>query len=267
MNVYWGGELVAHVGGDGERALVEQQLDLVAGSGDSSNLLEFEGTGSVDGWGAGLDNVQLVGSTSDMSVVENASTGTVVATATGVDPNAGDGLSYDETVTINVNDDGNAAPTDIGISNATVEVLETFDSDATGWSNNTTSSGGSGLDGGYLGNFQSTGGAQTIYKTFELSGDQNDLTISFDFYEFDIWNVESFKIWVDDQLISTDSYWTQQYYSTNDTSTFELASAARSLARYAKSHGASTISRSSRTGPTLPSVLTKAPWMARRWVS
>ena len=55
-----------------ERGLVEQQLDLVAGSGDGSNLLEFEGTGTVDGWGAGLDNVRLVGSTSDMSVVENA---------------------------------------------------------------------------------------------------------------------------------------------------------------------------------------------------
>ena len=277
MNVYWGGEFVTHVGGDGETALVEQQLDLVAGSGDGSNRLEFEGTGTVDGWGAGLDNVRLVGSTSDVAVVENASKGTMVATATGVDPNAGDVLSYsladdaggrfaidsstgeitvadgslldyetadthdvtvrvtdgegsfyDETVTIDVNDDGNAAPTDIGIDNATVAVLETFDSGASGWSNNTTSSGGSGLDGGYLGNFHSTGGAQTIYKTFELSGDQADVTISFDFYEFDTWNGESFKIWIDDQLISTDSYWTQQYYSYSDSSTYGTATSRTS---------------------------------------
>ena len=272
MNVYWGGELVAHVGGDGERALVDYQLDLVAGSGDGSNRLEFEGTGTVDGWGAGLDNVRLIGSTSDMSVVENASTGTVVATAIGIDPNVGDdltysltddaggafaidsstgeitvadgslldhetadahdvtvrvtdgeGLSYDEIVSISVDDDGNAAPIDIGFRSTDTVVQETFESGASGWSDNTTTVGGAGLDGGYLGNFGGTGGAQTVYKTFELSGDQESVTISFDFWEFDTWNGEDFKIWVDDQLISTDTYWTQEFYGYSDASTHGTA--------------------------------------------
>ncbi len=135
------------------------------------------------------------------------------------------GETYDETFTVNVGDVvENQTPTDLTFkaeSGTSITVVtEDFESGATGWSDNTTSSGGAGLDGNYLGNFGDTGGAQTIYKTFTLSGDQDSVTINFDFWEFDTWNGEDFKIWVDDVLISTDVYYTQEYYGSSDSSTY-----------------------------------------------
>ncbi|MGI9489417.1 MAG: DVUA0089 family protein [Geminicoccaceae bacterium] len=135
-----------------------------------------------------------------------------------------DGSAYDETFTINVADI-NEGPNDLSLTGvarttSTTAVTEDFESGASGWSDNETSAGGAGLDGNYLGNFGDTGGAQTIYKTFSLSGDQDSVTINFDFWEFDTWNGEEFKIWVDDQLISTDTYFTQQYYGSSDSSTY-----------------------------------------------
>ena len=277
MNVYWNGELVETVGGEGGRDLVDYSLELVAGSGDGSGRLEFEGIGTVDGWGAGLDNVRLTAVDPTPMVAEDAEIGTVVATVTATDPeNAGaltfsldddadgrfaidpatgevtvadasaidfesadshdivvrvtdaDGESTVQTTTIRVADDGNTAPVDIGVGASRTIVLEDFESGATGWSDNTTSAGGAGLDGSYLGNFGGTNGEQAVYKTFELSGDQQSVTINFDFYEFDTWNGEEFKIWVDDQLISTDTYYTQEFYSTGDSSTYGSATSRQS---------------------------------------
>ncbi len=136
------------------------------------------------------------------------------------------GATYDETFTLNVGD-VNEAPTDIGFDAekavSTTVVSEDFESGATGWSDNTTTTGGAGLDGNYLGNFFGTNGEQTIYKTFALSGDQDSVTINFDFWEFDTWNGEEFKIWVDDELIVTDVYYTQQYLGDSDVSSFGTA--------------------------------------------
>ena len=59
IKVYWNGELVDTV--DPENGTwTTATYDLVAGSGDGSNRLEFEGTGAADNYGASLDNVQLV---------------------------------------------------------------------------------------------------------------------------------------------------------------------------------------------------------------
>jgi len=136
------------------------------------------------------------------------------------------GATYDEAFTINVGD-VNEAPTDIGFDAekavSTTVVSEDFESGATGWSDNTTSTGGAGLDGNYLGNFFGTNGEQTVYKTFALSGDQDSVTINFDFWEFDTWNGEEFKIWVDDELIATDVYYTQEYLGESDVSSFGTA--------------------------------------------
>ncbi len=139
-----------------------------------------------------------------------------------------DGGSTVQDVTIGVADDGNLAPIDIAVSGARTVVQEDFDSGATGWSDNTTSVGGAGLDGSYLGNFGGSNGEQVVYKTFDLSGDQQSVTIEFDFLEFDTWNGEEFKIWVDDQLISTDIYYTQEFYSEADSSTYGTATSGTS---------------------------------------
>ncbi|MEZ5931521.1 MAG: putative Ig domain-containing protein [Alphaproteobacteria bacterium] len=94
MNVYWGGQLIKTVGGSGERDLVDYQVDVKAGSGDGSDRLEFQALGKVDGWGAGLDNVRLVGTKSGNTVVENAADGAFVGTVSATDPEAGGSLTY-----------------------------------------------------------------------------------------------------------------------------------------------------------------------------
>ncbi|MGI9506241.1 MAG: cadherin domain-containing protein, partial [Geminicoccaceae bacterium] len=142
------------------------------------------------------------------------------------------GNSITETHSIAVTDVGEA-PADITFlstvsSTSTSVVSEDFEAGATGWSDNTTTAGGAGLDGSYLGNFGDTGGSQTIYKTFSLSGNQDSVTINFDFWEFDTWNGEDFKIWVDDQLISTDTYYTQEYYGSSDSSTYGTSTSSTS---------------------------------------
>ncbi|MGL4727313.1 MAG: beta strand repeat-containing protein, partial [Bosea sp. (in: a-proteobacteria)] len=58
VNVYWGGQLISAVnsGGPGWQQF---QITIVAGSGDGTNKLTFEGTGPEDSSGAQLDNVTV----------------------------------------------------------------------------------------------------------------------------------------------------------------------------------------------------------------
>ena len=57
---------------------------------------------------------------------------------------------------------------------ATTIADEDFESGTTGWSNNTTESATNFTR--YLGRFGGTGGAQHVYKTFALSGNQDQVS-------------------------------------------------------------------------------------------
>ncbi|HOO50135.1 MAG TPA: cadherin domain-containing protein, partial [Alphaproteobacteria bacterium] len=75
--------------------------------------------------------------------------------------------------------------------------FEDFEGGATGWSDNTTTSGGVILT-EFLGKHSLEGGAQNTFKTYTLSGTQDYAVISFDMYEIDSWDGESFYVYVDD---------------------------------------------------------------------
>ncbi len=95
---------------------------------------------------------------------------------------------------------------------------ENFESGASGWNNNTTTT-ATGFS-QFLGRFGGTGGAQSVYKTFALSGTQTEVTIQFDFYEIDTWDGERLYIYINDSLYRTDPFWVNSYSgyaSLNDT--------------------------------------------------
>jgi GTP cyclohydrolase III len=86
------------------------------------------------------------------------------------------------------------------INGATLVSSEDFQAGAAGWSDNTTENGGA-IYTTFLGRHSLDGGTQNVFKTYALSGTQNYVTISFDFYEIDSWDGENFKIFVDDAVV------------------------------------------------------------------
>lgn len=82
---------------------------------------------------------------------------------------------------------------------------ENFESGATGWSDNTTTSGGSILT-TYLGRHSQEAGAQNTFKTYALSGTENYVTIGFDFYEIDSWDGETFRLYINDSAVFINNF-------------------------------------------------------------
>lgn len=93
----------------------------------------------------------------------------------------------------------NVAPV---IDGWTLVSSENFESGATGWSDNLTTSGGTYLS-KFLGRHSQEAGVQNTYKTYTLSGAESYTVIEFDMYKIDSWDGEAFKVFVDDsQIIS-----------------------------------------------------------------
>ena len=87
----------------------------------------------------------------------------------------------------------------------TIVSSENFESGATGWNDNTTTSGGTYLT-THLGRHSLEGGTQGTYKTYSLTGTQDYVTISFDMYEIDSWDGENFIIYINDSPVFTSSF-------------------------------------------------------------
>ena len=83
--------------------------------------------------------------------------------------------------------------------------FEDFETSASGWTNNTTTIGNESFT-TFLGRFGGTGGNEAVSKTFALSGDQDRVTIEFDFYEIDSWDQEAFMVFVNNNLYSAVTY-------------------------------------------------------------
>ncbi len=90
-------------------------------------------------------------------------------------------------------------------SNAALITSEDFQSEATGWSDNTRAGGGANFT-TFLGRHTGSGGSQYLYKTYQLSGTQTQVTINFDFYEIDSWDGETFYVFIDDTIVVADSF-------------------------------------------------------------
>lgn len=92
------------------------------------------------------------------------------------------------------------------IDGATIVSSEDFEGGATGWSDNTTTLDPSGYLTNFLGRHSMEAGAQNTYKAYTLSGAQDYVTVSFDFYRIDSWDTEDFIIYVDDVAVYTRSF-------------------------------------------------------------
>ncbi len=99
INVFFGGQFVGNFNPDNGVGFQSFNLDLVAGSGDGSDRLQFVGLGAVDNIGVALDNVQLVPTSEaglSAALGANAGNDTIVG-GIGDDlayGNAGDDLIY-----------------------------------------------------------------------------------------------------------------------------------------------------------------------------
>ena len=74
VDIYWNGELIDSRGGEGHREFQDYNVDLTAGSGDGTNTLSFVGTGTNNGWGAGLDNIRLSGEVENNDTINGHAT-------------------------------------------------------------------------------------------------------------------------------------------------------------------------------------------------
>lgn len=83
--------------------------------------------------------------------------------------------------------------------------FEDFQAGAVGWNNNTTEISNPYLT-RFLGRASQDGGLQTNFKSYALSGTQDYVVVTLDFYEIDSWDGEAFQIYIDDVLAVSQSF-------------------------------------------------------------
>ncbi|WP_315981327.1 cadherin repeat domain-containing protein [Aliamphritea spongicola] len=138
---------------------------------------------------------------------ETASSHSITVLATG-----SNGTSSEEDFTIAVSD-VNEAP-ELVVTGQGGAVIETFESGAEGWTNNTTTDGGEHLS-TFLGRF---GNGGSVEKTFAIDPGADKAFIEFDLYEIDSWDSELFRIDVAGQRIEIPLNWTENNETTEGVS-------------------------------------------------
>jgi len=108
----------------------------------------------------------------------------------------------------------NAAPV---IGGWTLVASENFEAGATGWTNNTTTTMNPYLT-RYLGRFSNEAGVQLVHKTYNLSAAQDYAILEFDFYRLDTWDTEQFRVFIDDNLIYSQTFTTTYVSPVNGSS-------------------------------------------------
>jgi len=99
------------------------------------------------------------------------------------------------------------------VNSATI-TNENFESGAIGWSNNVTDSSLNTTQ--FLGRFSGSAGTQAVSKTYSLSGNQTEATISFDFYEIDSWDGETFNVFIDNTIVFSSQFWVDSHLPSPD---------------------------------------------------
>ncbi|MFO1065109.1 MAG: DUF642 domain-containing protein [Pirellulales bacterium] len=108
-----------------------------------------------------------------------------------------------------------AAPTDVVVK-STVEVhdelySEDFEKGAGGWSSNQVRDGGAAFS-NFLGRFTPVAGngePQEVSKVFSMPPGVNQVVVEFDMLELDSWDGEAFKVFANDQQVSTTNFFTR----------------------------------------------------------
>ena len=87
-----------------------------------------------------------------------------------------------------------------------IVITEDFEGGATGWSDNGTDATEPGFS-EFLGRFEGPSGSGILtQKTFDVSGGTGPVVITFDFYEIDDWDGDTFEIYVDGVRISAETF-------------------------------------------------------------
>lgn len=117
---------------------------------------------------------------------------------------------------------------------------EDFQSGATGWSDNTTETGGGTYLTRYLGRHSQEAGAQNTYKTYTLSGAQDYTVITFDMYKIDSWDGEFFRVFINDSQVINLSLTQGAYQQPADGSSGIVSYTVQELTPFAANfaHGA-----------------------------
>ncbi|MCK8085260.1 tandem-95 repeat protein [Vibrio sp. 1CM8B] len=94
---------------------------------------------------------------------------------------------------------------ELSIASDLVIASDNFESGSNGWNTGTESSQGF-ESGDMLGRIGGTGGDEAVSKTYDIPNDVSEVNISFNFYEIDSWDGESFQIFVGgEELTSLDN--------------------------------------------------------------
>jgi choice-of-anchor C domain-containing protein len=156
------------------------------------------GNDTIDG-GTGTDVLVFGGSRSDYRVTVSGSTYTITDLRSG----SPDGI---ETIT-NVETfrflDQDYTTADVALNAPIIETFE--DGSLTGWTGGAIVSSNADF-GSFLTSATATYNIQDVYKTFSLSGNQTSATISFTFNQFDSWDGETFRVWLNDVLVSNNPF-------------------------------------------------------------
>ncbi len=84
---------------------------------------------------------------------------------------------------------------------------ETFETSASGWSDNTIAH-YTGAMSGFLGQFAGSGGNQSVSKTYSFGSEyaNQTVTVDFDIYEMNTWDTESLRVYVNNSVITSVDY-------------------------------------------------------------
>lgn len=190
--------------------LGDENNNLLSGGAGDDSLAGGGGDDTIDG-GDGNDILILSGARAEYQINWDAQNG-YLAIADGASDRDGNDIARNvEAIEFS---DGTFSVVEILNTPVLPPIIETFESaPLSGWTGGAMASGASGL-GNYLTSAVTyangaknvtpptsiRSGQQDVFKTFDLSGTQQSVTVSFTFNRLDSWDNETFRIWINDSI-------------------------------------------------------------------
>ncbi|HBJ36744.1 MAG TPA: hypothetical protein DDZ51_18710, partial [Planctomycetaceae bacterium] len=196
----------------------------VINAGAGNDIIFASGGNDTIIGGAGTDVYVLTGNRSHYTVTNNSGTFTIIDNRAG----SPDGISTVTEVEIFRFADGDLSNTNVAtITSIAAPIVETFDDgNLNDWTGGVIVTSNPDY-GPFLasatafntpGTYQSsTNGTQAVSKTFQLSGNQTSVTIGFTFNEIDSWDGEQFRIWINNTLVSSNTFNQSGYENYSNT--------------------------------------------------
>ncbi|MDD5549467.1 MAG: Ig-like domain-containing protein, partial [Sulfurovaceae bacterium] len=114
---------------------------------------------------------------------------------------------------------------------------ETFETTATGWSNNTIKH-LTGEMSGFLGEFAGSSGAQSVSKTYSFGSEYANqiVTVEFDIYEINTWDAESLRVYINNSVVTSVDYQHEGTYIDGFDGGIDLGNINTSYTQAEESH-------------------------------